>query len=156
MEQLSTLDRAIRLQRVELFRDLETEMLALLASIAEQTSLEKSESLVEEGGAMNAIYVVLDGRVEMRRAGVVLFTVGAGETIGNWALFDSQPSMVTATAAEPTELLRIGSEEFYELLEDNTEVTRELFQALFKRMRTLLSPGIADGAGITGEAGTEG
>ncbi len=144
MEKLTTLDRAIRLQRVELFSDLETELLALIASIAQRVSLDPGKALIEQDSAMDALYVVLEGRVEMRRGGVVLFAVGAGETIGNWALFDRQPSVVTATAAEPTELLRIGREEFYDLLADNSEMTRELFQALFKRMRTLLSAGLEE------------
>lgn len=146
MDELTTLDRAIRLQRVELFEELETEALALIASIAERVGLEPGETLVEEGAVLDAIHVVLEGRLEMLRQGAQLFTVGAGETIGSWALFERRPSMATAKALEPTQLLRIGSEEFYDLLEDNSEMTRELFQALFKRMRTLLSPGLGDGA----------
>ena len=146
MDELTTLDRAIRLQRVELFSDLETELLALIASIAERVRLDEGEALIEEGGSLDAIYVVLEGRVEMIRAGSVLFTVGAGETIGNWALFDRQASVVTARASEPSDLLRIGRDEFYDLLADNSEVTRELFQALFKRMRALLQTGLGERA----------
>ena len=146
MDELTTLDRAIRLQRVELFEELETEALALIASIAERVSLEEGEVLVEEGAELDAIYVVLEGRLEMLRQGAQLFTAGPGETIGSWALFERRPSMATARATEPTELLRIGSEDFFDLLEDNGEMTRELFQALFRRMRTLLSPGAGEAA----------
>lgn len=142
MEQLTTLDRAIRLQKVELFSDLETEMLALLASIAQQVELKKGESVVEEGNPIPALYTVLDGEIEMRRGGLVIYSIGANETLGNWALFDREPSVVTAVAAQDTDLLRIDREEFFELLADHSEVTRELFQALFKRVRSILSAGI--------------
>jgi len=140
--ELTTLDRAIRLQRVDLFSDLETEMLALIASIAQEVKLSTGDMLVEEGGALDALYVVLEGRIEMRRGGAGIFTVGEGETIGNWALFERQPSVVTAAAREPSRLLSIDREEFFDLLADHSEMSRELFQALFKRMRSLLSAGL--------------
>ena len=52
------------------------------------------------------------------------------------------PHAVTAVAARDTDLLRIDREEFFELLADHSAVTRELFQALFKRVRSILSAGI--------------
>ncbi len=142
MENLSTLERAIRLQKVDLFSDLETDLLALLASIAQQIELHPSETLFEEKSPPRALYVVLAGRMEMERGGQPIFTVGTDETIGNWALFDDQPSVVTARAAEETSLLRIDREDFYDLLSDHTEITRKLFQALFKRVRNLLTTGL--------------
>ena len=80
--------------------------------------------------------------MEMERGGQPIFHVGADETIGNWALFDDQPSVVTARASEETSLLRIDREDFYDLLSDHTEITRKLFQALFKRVRNLLTSGL--------------
>lgn len=142
MEELTTLERAIRLQRVELFSDLETEMLALLASIARQIEVKEGERIVEEGGPISALYTVLEGRIEMRRGNAVIYSISENETLGNWALFDRKPSVVAAIAATDTSLLEIDREEFFELLADHSEVTRELFQALFKRVRSLLSPGL--------------
>ena len=148
MEKLTILDRAIRLQKVELFSDLETELLAQIASIARQVEVAAGHTLVEPDRVLDALYVVLAGRIEMLRGGRSLFTVGPDETIGNWALFDRQPSVVRAVAAEPTWLLRIDREDFYDLLADHSEMTRELFFALFKRVRSLLAAGLgttADG-----------
>ncbi len=142
MEELTTLERAIRLQRVDLFSDLETEMLALIASIARQIEVKQGEKLVEEGGPISALYTVLEGKIEMRRGASVIYSISSNETLGNWALFDRKPSVVSAIAATDSSLLAIDREEFFELLADHSEVTRELFQALFKRVRSLLSPGI--------------
>ncbi len=149
MEELTILDRAIRLQKVELFSDLETELLAQIASIARQEKLDAGAVVVEDDHVLTALFVVLDGLIEMQRGGQTLFTVGPDETIGNWALFDRQPSVVRAVAAEPTWLLRIDREDFYDLLADHSEMTRELFYALFKRVRSLLAAGLgasSDGA----------
>jgi CRP-like cAMP-binding protein len=142
METLTTLERAIRLQKVELFSDLETNLLALLASVAAQVEVRKGEVLIEQNRSLNTLYVVLSGRIMMSRGGRVMFYVGPDETIGNWALFDDQPSVITATAAEDTFLLRIEREDFFDLLADHSEMTREMFQALFKRVRALLTKGL--------------
>jgi hypothetical protein len=50
METLSLLDRAIKLQKIELFSELETEALALIGSIAEQVRVEPGRTIVEQGG----------------------------------------------------------------------------------------------------------
>jgi CRP-like cAMP-binding protein len=142
MENLTTLERAIRLQKVDLFSDLETDLLALVASIAKQVELSKGNALFQESRPLNAIYVLLEGRIEMSRGGQPLFTVGRDETIGNWALFDEQPSVVTATVVEESHLLQIEREDFFDLLADHSEITRKLFQALFQRVRDLLTKGL--------------
>ena len=149
METLTTLERAIRLQKVDLFSDLETDLLALVASIANQLETKKGETLFEENRPIPALYVVLAGRMEMSRGGQVMFTVGADETIGNWALFDDQPGVVTAQAAEDGWLLRIDREDFFDLLADHAEMTRKLFQAMFKRVRMVLTAGLERPQGAT-------
>jgi CRP-like cAMP-binding protein len=98
--------------------------------------------LIEQNRALSSLYVVLSGRIEMSRGGQVVFNVGPDETIGNWALFDEQPSVVTATASEDSSLLRIDRDDFFDLLADHSEMTREIFQALFKRVRSLLTAGL--------------
>ena len=115
----------------------------MIGSIAEQVYVEAGETNVEHGGALDALNVILGGSIQMARDGKALFSVGDGDTIGMWALFDRQPSVVSATAIEPTLLLMIDREEFYDLLADHSEMTRELFYPLFKSVRSLLSSGIS-------------
>ena len=149
MEKLTTLERAIRLQKVELFSDLETSMLALLGSIASQVEIKQGEVLVEQNRPLSTLYVVLSGAIEMSRSGRTMFRVGADETIGNWALFDEQPSVVTAKAIADTSLLRIERDDFFDLLADHSEMTREMFEALFKRVRSLLTKGLGTSSIVT-------
>ncbi len=138
METLTTLDRAIRLQEVDLFSELETDELALVASIAAQIECQQGEVLFKKNTPSNALYVVLSGRIEMSRGGQPMFTVGADETVGNWAFFDKQLSVSTATASQTSWVLRIEAQDFFDLLADNTDMTPSVFQALFKRVRSLL------------------
>ena len=147
MEALTTLDRAIRLQKVDLFSELETDELALVASIAAQIEVEQGEVLFKENTPSNALYVVLAGRIELSRGGQPMFTIGPDETVGNWAFFDQQPSVSTATASENSCLLRIEAQDFFDLLADNTDMTPSMFQALFKRVRSLLVRGLGEQPG---------
>lgn len=156
MDSLSTLDRALRLKKVELFQNLETETLALIASIAEQIDIAEGESLCDEGRPQLALFLVLEGKFDMLRGSARLFSIGVGETIGNWALFDDQPSLVSSTASEAATVLRIDREDFYDLLADNPEITRTMFQALFQRVRTLLTPGISNTPPVPATSTTRG
>ena len=142
MENLTTLDKAIRLQKVELFRDLETDGLALAASIAAQLQFPTGSVLFQENGPADALYIVLEGRVQLSRGGREIFATGVGETLGNWALFDEQPSLATATCVEDTSLLKIEREDFFDLLADHAEMTQTMFKALVKRVRALLALGL--------------
>jgi CRP-like cAMP-binding protein len=152
METLTTLDRAIRLQKVELFSDMETDALALAGSIAAQIQCVPGTVLFKEGSSSHCLYVVLEGRIRLTLGSREIFSVGPGETLGNWALFDDQPSVATATCVEPTAVLKIERDDFFDLLADHAEMTQKMFKALVKRVRTLLSLGLNPnpaGAGTT-------
>ena len=112
-----------------MFSELETDLLALLASIAKQIGYGRGDVLFNEQAPATALYVVLAGRIQMSRGGQAMFTVGPDDTIGNWALFDEQPSVVTATAEEDSWLLRIEQQDFFDLLADHSEITPKMFQA---------------------------
>ena len=143
MDTLTTLDKAIRLQKVELFSNVETDVLALAASIAAQIHCPPGTVLFKENGSSDALFVVLEGKVRLTRGDREVSAIGPGDTLGKWALFDDQPSMATATCAEETWLLKIEREDFFDLLADHAEMTQKMFTALVKRMRTDLTRGLS-------------
>ncbi len=51
---------------------------------------------------------------------------------------DQDPMPVGACTREDTRLLRIGRDDFYELLSDNAEITASIFSTLVKRFRKLV------------------
>jgi CRP-like cAMP-binding protein len=81
----------------------------------------------------------MDGSVELSRSGETVDIAGPNSVLGAWALFDeNDPLRPGATAREDTRLLRIGRDDFYELLSDNTEITAAVFSALTGRFRKLV------------------
>src|SRR5215475_4649447 len=135
---LSAVDKVLSLQSVDIFKHATTEMLAYLGSIAEELHASEGQVVFGEDDVSDAMYVVVSGRVRLDKSGKEVMTVHAGQSFGTWALFDTQPRVMTATVVEDVHLLKIRSEDFYDLLSDHDEITPVIFKALVERVKNLL------------------
>jgi CRP-like cAMP-binding protein len=135
---LTTIEKVIFLQNVDVFSEVPTEQLAFLAAIAEEISVLQNDVIYKEDDRSDALFLVLDGSVRLDREGREITTAGSKEAFGTWALFDDEPRVATATAVTDTRLLRIDHEDFYELLADNVEVTRGVLKTMVSRLRSLV------------------
>ena len=138
MAELNIVEKVIALEGVDLLKNLNPDQLARIASIAREVPAEPGEAVVEPDKPLEALFVILDGAVEVSRLGEVLHVARQNEVLGSWALFDEEPLPVLARAVEPTRLLRINREDFYDLLSDHSEITASIFQSLVKRFRKLV------------------
>jgi CRP/FNR family transcriptional regulator/CRP/FNR family cyclic AMP-dependent transcriptional regulator len=55
--------------------------------------------------------------------------------VGELALLDSEPRSATVRTAEPTRMLKLEREAFYELMNDHLEITRGIMRVLTRRLR---------------------
>lgn len=139
MAELNIVEKVIALEGVELMANLTSEQLARIGSIAREVTYPPARVILEAGKPLDALFVVIEGAVELSRDGEVLATVNPNELLGAWALFDdNDPMPFTAKAIEDTHLLRIAREDFYDLLSDNTEITSAIFSTLVRRFRKLV------------------
>ncbi len=136
---MDLIEKVFLLQKIDLLRDARSAHLALLASIAEEVEVEAGTVLIHEDEPTDAMYVVVDGRIEMRGVTDQRLQAGPGQAFGTWALIDEAPSLVTATTVMPSRLLRITRNEFYDLLADHSEIALGLLQGLARRVRTLVA-----------------
>jgi CRP-like cAMP-binding protein len=136
---LSTIERVLTLQRNEIFAEITTEGLAHMAAIAEEVEFQPNDPLFEEGAIPEACYLILAGEVELARGGRTELTVGPGEDIGVWALFDGEPHVFAARATANTHALKISQDDFYDLLSDHTDIIQTLFRTLVRRIRRVLT-----------------
>lgn len=135
---LTVVEKVIFLQNVDVFSEVASTQLAELAAIAEEVELARDEIVYREADPSDAMYLVLEGRVRLHRGDIEVTVAGTSEAFGTWALFDDELRLVSATAVEPTRVLRIDKEDFIDLLADNVEVTRGVLKAIVRRLRTLL------------------
>jgi CRP-like cAMP-binding protein len=139
MKTFTAIDKVLCLQNVDIFKHATTEMLAYIGSIADEVEASKDQVIFREEDVSDAMYAVVAGRVRLDKAGREVMIVGAGESFGSWALFDMQARVMTATALEDAHLLKIRSEDFYDLLSDHDEVTPVIFRAVIERINKLIN-----------------
>jgi CRP-like cAMP-binding protein len=140
MPELNIVEKVIALEGVELFSQLSPEQLARIASIAHEVRFPPGKLVLDASQPVDALYIMLDGAVDLARDSEPLATARRNEVLGAWALFDEEePAPVTAKTAEDTRLLRIARDDFYDLLADNSEITSALFSTLVKRFRKLVA-----------------
>jgi CRP-like cAMP-binding protein len=139
LAELNIIEKVIALEAVDLLQNLSPDQLARIATIAKELSLAPGKTVIDVAQRQDALFVVLDGDVEIVRNGEVLHTATQNEVIGAWSLFDPEPIALNArTGPAGARLLRIGREDFYDLLSDNMEITASIFATLVRRFRKLV------------------
>jgi CRP-like cAMP-binding protein len=138
MAELNIVEKVIALEAVDLLKNLSPEQLSRIASISKETKVGPGKTILSPEKPLDALYVILDGAVAISRENTELHIARQNEVLGAWALFDSEPMNVTAKTAEDTRLLRIGRDDFYDLLADNSEITASIFSMLVRRFRQLV------------------
>jgi CRP-like cAMP-binding protein len=138
MAELNIVEKVIALEAVDLLKNLSPEQLSRIASIAKEVKMPSGRTVLGPDKSLDALYVILDGGVSISRDNTELHIAREHEVLGAWALFDPEPMNVTAKTIEDTRLLRIGRDDFYDLLSDNSEITASIFSMLVKRFRQLV------------------
>lgn len=132
---LTTIEKVIALQDVDLFAEVSTEHLAYLAAIVKEESVGDGDLIYPAGAPAESMYLVVEGRVRLHLDDLEANVVGVGEPFGIWGLFDDEPRATSATALEDSLLLRLDKDDFIDLLADNIEITRGVLKALVHRLR---------------------
>jgi CRP-like cAMP-binding protein len=134
---LTVIEKVIFLQAVDVFSEVPTDQLAILAAVAEETTVQPNEKLYSAEEASDSMYLVLEGRVRLHRGSTDVLIATSKEAFGTWALFDDEPRVTDATALEESRVLRIDKEEFIDVLADNVQITQGVLKAMVRRLRAL-------------------
>lgn len=136
---LTTIEKAILLQRVDQFDAVASDQMAAIAAIATEHEFADGDDIYRAGEAGDAMYLVVDGEVSLRRGEAEIVRAAAGEAFGTWALFEVEERMVTARAAGECRLLRIDREDFIDLMAEDIVVAQSLLRSIARRLRELAS-----------------
>ncbi|MFQ5537346.1 MAG: cyclic nucleotide-binding domain-containing protein [Gemmatimonadota bacterium] len=133
------IERVMVLKGSELFRYFPGSDLAGIAALAEIVHAEPEEIIFRQGEEGDAFFVVVQGAVRISRGSHELAVLGPREGFGEMAILDRETRSATASAAEPTTLLRIDRDSFDRLVEQNPAVARGIYRVLTERLRNTLA-----------------
>ncbi len=131
----STVEKILFLKSAPVFERVAGEDLAPLARVAEVEQFAPGQRLITRGEPGDALYVITRGKVTIGDDGRTIAELGPGDTIGEMAVLDNEPRVASATAAAEVEVLRIGSEAFYEILHEQVEIAEGVIRVLCGRLR---------------------
>lgn len=124
-----------KLRVVPLFSGLRDKQLRRIAAGGRQRAYKEGQAIVSEGEAGVGFYLIMDGAVEVRRAGKVLAKLGAGNFFGEMSLLDRNPRSSDVVAVSPTTCLVLTSWQFQGIVEDNSGIALNLLKTLVHRLR---------------------
>ena len=134
---LTTIEKVIFLQEVDIFEQTSTENLAQIAAITEELQIAKDHVIYQEGDNSDSMYLVVEGKIRLHRSEQSIMIAGEKDAFGTWALLDDEVRLVSAVALEDGTLLRIAKDDFYDLLADNVQITQGIIKYMAGKLRSL-------------------
>lgn len=119
---------------VGLFAGCSKKELGQVAAAADELALPAGAVLMREGERGREFVVIIDGEVEVTKAGARLRTMGAGEFLGEIALVADVPRTATATALEPVRVLVLSDQAFQRLIRDTPSIASKVLAVLGERL----------------------
>ncbi len=127
----------------DIFGGLNERQRARLETMVTVRRFDPGTMILKQGTSAVALYMVLDGRVEVTRepedggASVTLASLGPGDVFGEMALLDDDTRSSTVTAREATHCALLPRWELIQELKRQPELALELLRILARRIRTL-------------------
>lgn len=132
---LSLVEKVLVLKSAPLFAETAENVLAEVAELVEEISLDAEQVVFEKGDAGDSLYVIVSGSVRVWDGERLLNELREGEAFGELALLDPEPRLGTVRAAEPTNLLRLDAPSFREVLDSQPEVSAAILRVVTRYLR---------------------
>jgi len=132
---ITTVEKVLFLKSIDLFRGLPGEELAQVAEIAEEVPVGSGDLVFSEGEAGDALYIVVEGRVLVHKGEKHLAELGERECFGEMSVLDSEPRSASVSAINESLLLKIGREDFKDILSERPEIALGIMKVLSRRLR---------------------
>jgi serine/threonine protein phosphatase PrpC len=130
---IDTIRQVNFLEQIELFDGLTAlELIKVLRTVYER-SFSDGEVILRQGDASGALYLIVEGEIDLTVDGTQVACLEAGQHFGELALFAEDPTRsATATSVADTVLLVIPSERFEQLISKELEIGNKLMRNLVR------------------------
>lgn len=123
------------LEDVPLFSNCSKRDLQTIVKHLEVLDCPEGTTIVGQGDAGNAFYVVLDGFATVKRNGRKVGELGPGDYFGELALLDPSPRNADVVARTPVNVARLLVNDFRTLLRTVPALNERLLAGLARRVR---------------------
>jgi CRP-like cAMP-binding protein len=122
--------------------ELSDEQARTLAGIVAFRDLAAGEILVPEGTSDNHLYVIVTGALDVvRQAGkdepLTLFTLGAGDLVGELSFIDGTKHYASLVATSPTRVFGIEREKLESLLHAHPDIVYNVMRAIVRTVHQI-------------------
>ncbi len=130
------------LKTFELFSDLTTTQLEVIANSVKEKEIETKTVFIEQDTETDLAYFIYEGGIRVYRITpdgdeINLSIGGAGEVVGEMALVDHGPRSANVETIQTTKALTLSDNEFKKILENHPEIAFSLLLIFSKRVRKL-------------------
>ncbi len=132
---MATTDAAQFLKQTPLFANLSDDQIDSMVKTAKQKTFQADDTIVEEGQEGIGFYLILDGRVEVRKGGQSLAELGQGDYFGEMALLlENSQRTADVVAREVTTCLLITRWDLRSLIHNHPDIALAMHGELARRL----------------------
>ncbi|WP_239619273.1 Npt1/Npt2 family nucleotide transporter [Cohnella mopanensis] len=132
-----SLERVHLLKNVSLFSELPGRDLFHISKQLEPVHATIKTPIITEMDTGDSLYLIKQGTMGIYQRMVKIGELSANECVGEMAVISHGPRSATIIAEEDTELYRLTSQAFYDLLFERTEIALEMMKLLSRRLRSM-------------------
>jgi len=121
-----------------LLRDISVPALEAMVALCKEVSLAAGKVLLAEGESNDTLYFLLSGRLRVHigsRDSLISFAVRPGEIVGEMSVIESKPVSAWVVTEEPSTLLAMPEDVFWDKFMGVPQASRSLLQFLISRVR---------------------
>ncbi|MGE4289814.1 MAG: ATP-binding protein [Salinivirgaceae bacterium] len=134
---MSTLNNEVLflLKEVEIFSAFDDSILMEFVKSMTEVHLKKDDALFKKGDIGNAMYVIIEGSVQIHDNDYIFTTLNNKQFFGEYSLIDSAVRSATVTAIRDSKLLELKQSTFNQVTQQRPELWKNVLVSLIKRLR---------------------
>lgn len=130
----TTLDLATLARKVRLFEGFTPDEVQKIFDIGAQRDFKKGENLFEAGDEGHEMFIMYEGRLEVKTESNVLDTVMGYGVVGEMGMLTNDARSATVCALEPTKTYVIDESKFMQLVEQDKVLGLKFYQNVTRQL----------------------
>lgn len=134
---MSTLNNEVLflLKEVEIFSAFDDSILMEFVNSMTEVHLKKDDMLFKKGDMGDAMYVIIEGSVQIHDNDYIFTTLNNKQFFGEYSLIDSAVRSATVTALRDSKLFELKQSTFNRVTQQRPELWKNVLVSLIKRLR---------------------